>query len=151
MRTAALQASRQGAGLLVASPQGRSVHVAARKLIVCEGERQQQGEASTSQLAAPAAAPSVRVPGQQPQQRRPPPGPNGENTNVRVRAVCAVVGARVDDGQAAERSSLVVPTYSTTSLRPPPSSRPPARPLPMANWTHPPCLPTYLPTPHIAL
>ena len=87
MRTAALQASRQGAGLLVATPLGRSVHVAARKLIVCEGERQQQGEASTSQPAAPprSAAPSVRVPGQQLQQRRPPPGPYGENTNVKVR------------------------------------------------------------------
>lgn len=66
---------------------GRGVHLAARKLIVCEGERQQQGEAqpaatSAPPPAAPANAPSVRVPPQQRRMPPPPPSPYGPNVKV---------------------------------------------------------------------
>ncbi|PSC76085.1 hypothetical protein C2E20_0525 [Micractinium conductrix] len=69
-----------------ARQQSRSPHLAARRLVVSQGERQQQGEAPASPAAAPspapAARPSVRVP---PQQRRvppPPPSPYGDNVKV---------------------------------------------------------------------
>ena len=70
-----------------ARQQSRSPHLAARRLVVSQGERQQQGEAPASPAAAPSPArggarPSVRVP---PQQRRvppPPPSPYGDNVKV---------------------------------------------------------------------
>lgn len=71
---------------VVARQARRNLHLSSTPLIVCQAERQQQGEAQPSApsaaLAPPAAAaakPSVRVP---PQQRPPPPSPFGDNVKV---------------------------------------------------------------------
>lgn len=90
---ALLAASQRAAGLSRLHPaqqQARNAHLAARRLVVCEAERQQQGEASTQQTPTAAGAPAppaaprpaVRVPPQQRRMPPPPPSPFGENVEV---------------------------------------------------------------------
>ncbi|KAL4434131.1 hypothetical protein ABPG75_000572 [Micractinium tetrahymenae] len=79
-RTASLLPTAFGA----ARQSSRGAHRAARRLIVCEGERQQQGEAAAAPAApqAPPAPPARVAPQQQRRVPPPPPSPYGESVKI---------------------------------------------------------------------
>lgn len=82
MRAVVQFSSRALGCAFAAAKQARAAQVGPRRLIVCEGERQQQGETSTAQAPPAAAAPSVRMPGGQRRPPMPPPSPYSENLKI---------------------------------------------------------------------
>ncbi len=81
-RTASLLPTAFGA----ARQGSRSTHLSARRIIVCEAERQQQGETATGP-ATPQAPPAAPVRTAQHQRRMPPPPPSPYGENVKVRSL----------------------------------------------------------------